>query len=76
MTSTPVKPYHDRFLRLKRAADLLESMIEQHSSSMLKRAEDSGCLDEFELLTDELRQWLDDDDYYDDLAWNMENGQV
>ena len=49
------------------------SMIDPPSSAHLRKAEELGCLFEFEALCEETRQWLDDDAYYDDFAWNLEN---
>jgi hypothetical protein len=63
----------DRYERLKRAASILASLLDDPSHSVIRRAESAGCLDEFDLLLEEVRLWLDDDDYYDDLAWNLVN---
>jgi hypothetical protein len=63
----------DRYDRLKRAAQVISDSVGNPSQALIRKAEDAGCLDEFDFLVEELRAWLDDDDYYDDLAWNMVN---
>lgn len=70
---TMTKSYDDRLKRLQRASHLLQSALNQMSSGYLKKAEDAGCLREFELISDDLRQWLDDDEYFNDLAYEQEN---
>jgi hypothetical protein len=67
-------PMEDRYYRFKRASEIITSILHAPPASMLKKADDAGCLFEFEFLCEEVRQWLDDDTYYDDLAWNMEAG--
>lgn len=62
-----------RFARLKRAGQLIASVLESPNASMIRKAEECGCLEEFEFLCEETRLWLDDDDYYDDVAWNLDN---
>ena len=57
--------------RLKRASALLTSFLDDLPSAVLRRADDSGCLFEFETLCQELKCWLDDDDYYYDLAYEL-----
>lgn len=69
-------PIQDRFNRFKRASEIIGMMLESPNSSLIRRAEDAGCLFEFEYLCEEARAWLDDDAYFDDLAWNMENESV
>lgn len=62
----------DLFDRYRRASQILIKNLEP-SASMLAIAENSGCLNEMEYLIEELREWLDDDEYYADLAWNQLN---
>lgn len=64
--------HRPRFERFKRAGKLVEGMVSTPSAEMLRTAEANGCLAEFEYLCEEFRHWLDDDAYYDDLAWNVE----
>lgn len=63
----------DRFERLKRAAQVITGLLNDPPQTTIRRAESSGCLDEYEFLMSELMIFLDDDDYFDDVAWNMEN---
>lgn len=66
----------DRVARLKRASEIISSLIDPPSSTLLRKAEELGCLFEFEALCEEARQWLDDDAYYEDFAWNLDNEQL
>ena len=64
----------DRYERLKRAAQVISELVCNPSQSVIRKAESAGCLDEFDFLIEEVRLWLEDDDYYDDVAWNLVNG--
>lgn len=66
----------DRTSRLKRAGEIISSLVDPPSSALLRKAEDLGCLFELEALCEEVRQWLDDDMYYEDFAWNIENDEL
>lgn len=66
----------DRYERLKRAAHVISESVCNPHQSAIRKAENAGCLDEFDFLIEEVRAWLDDDDYYDDLAWNIVNGEI
>jgi len=63
----------DRFVRLKRSAQIIASLLDNPNQTFIRKAENAGCLDEFDLLLEEVRLWLDDDMYFEDLAWNMVN---
>lgn len=63
----------DYFARLKRASELIDSMLHSPSSGMLRRAEDCGCLEEFEFLCEEARVCLGDEGWLEELAWEKEN---
>lgn len=66
----------ERFHRFKRAGEIIAASLASPSSLLLKEAEHSGCLFEFEMLCEEVRQWLDDDMYYDELAYEFEEGNA
>lgn len=66
----------DQFNRYRRAGQLIASYLERPGSDFLRKAEDAGVLDEVEFLLEETRVWLDDDDYYEDVAWNRINGNL
>lgn len=66
----------DQYNRYRRAGQLIAAYLETPSSELLRKAEAAGVLDEAEYLMEETRAWLDDDDYYDDLAWNRINGSL
>lgn len=66
----------DQYNRYRRAGQLIASYLEAPSTEFLRKAEAAGVLDEAEFLLEETRVWLDDDDYYDDLAWNKVNGNL
>lgn len=61
----------DRFKRLKWAAQIIAKSYDHPDEEVIRSAENAGCLDELEFILEELRQWLDDDSYYEDVAWNM-----
>lgn len=63
----------DRYDRLKRAAQVIVKSFDNPDPKLTRSAENAGCLDEFEYLLEDLRAWLDDDLYYEDVAWNMVN---
>jgi hypothetical protein len=63
----------DRFNRLKRSAQIIASLLDNPNQTFIRKAENSGCLDEFDFLLEEVRLWLDDDFYFEDVAWNMVN---
>lgn len=63
----------DRYHRLKRSAQILASLLDNPNQTFIRKAENVGCLDEFEFLLEEMRAWLDDDFYFEDVAWNMVN---
>lgn len=63
----------DRFQRLKRAAQVITRLLNDPPHTVIRMAESSGCLDEYEFLINDLIQFLDDDFYFEDVAWNMEN---
>lgn len=60
----------DRYNRLKRAAQIILKSYDNPDQKMIRSAESAGCLDEFEWILEDLREWLQDDDYFDDIAWN------
>jgi hypothetical protein len=66
----------DRFERLKRAAQIIVSMLDNPSQQLISKAENAGCLDETDFLLEEMRVWLDDDMYFEDVAWEMANNQA
>lgn len=63
----------DRYDRLKRAAQIILKTYDDPDPRLIRSAESSGCLDEFEYLLEDLRLWLDDHVYFDDVAWTMVN---
>jgi hypothetical protein len=65
----------DHLSRLKRASKLIDGMLHSPSSGMLRRAEDCGCLEEFEFLCEEARICLDDDDWLEEIAWEKANAK-
>lgn len=68
--------HKDRFERFKRAANLFQALMESSGSSWIRRAEEAGCLFEFEYICEDIRLWCNDDEYFDDVAWNLEYEQV
>lgn len=66
----------DQYNRYRRAGQLIAAYLETPSGELLRKAEAAGVLDEAEYLMEEARIWLDDDDYYDDLAWNRVNSSL
>lgn len=62
----------DRFFRFKRACEIIETMLDSSSLSMLRRAEALGCLLEYEIIREDLRLWFNDDAYFDELAWEFD----
>jgi hypothetical protein len=63
----------DRYNRLKRAAQIISNIYDNPDQKLIRLAENAGCLDELEFLLEESRKWLDDDDYFGDVAWTMVN---
>lgn len=63
----------DRYERLKRSAQIIASLLDNPNQTFIRKAENAGCLDEFDFLLEEVRAWLDDDFYFEDVAWNMVN---
>lgn len=49
---------HDK--RLRRASEIICMVLESADGKMLRTAEDSGCLEEFEYVFEECRAWLDE----------------
>ena len=64
-------PVQDTFERCKRAADIIRGMLDDPSQSFIRKAESSGCLNEFEILLEDSRLMLNDEAFLDDLAWNL-----
>jgi hypothetical protein len=62
----------DRLQRLKRASELIDSLLSSPPSTFIRQAEGNGCLIEFELLCEEVRQFLDDEAYLEDFAYELE----
>lgn len=63
----------DRYNRLKRSAQIIATLLNSPNQTFIRKAENCGCLDEFDFLLEEMRAWLDDDLYFEDVAWNMVN---
>ena len=63
----------DRLNRLKRAAQIIIKSYDNPDQKLTRSAEDAGCLDEYEFLIEDVRAWLSDEVYFDDLAWTMVN---
>ena len=59
------------YQRYQRAARIIDAMLDSPPQTFLRQADDSGVLEEFEYLCEELRAWLDDADYLDELAWEQ-----
>ena len=57
--------------RLRRASDVLVSLLDDLPSTVLRRADDTGCLSELETLCQDMKVWLADDEYYSDLAYEL-----
>ena len=65
--------------KLLKAADLISKSLEQYRHTRLAEVnakhtprEGEGCMPEFCLLIGHVIQWLDDEYYYDELAWELE----
>jgi hypothetical protein len=64
-------PVQDAFERCKRAADIIQTMLDDPGQSFIRRAESSGCLNEFETLLEDSRLMLKDEMFLDELAWQL-----
>lgn len=69
-------PVQDRLERLKRAANVISTLLDDPKQTFIRKAENTGCLDEFDFLLEELRLFLKDDFYFEDVAWNMVHGSA
>ena len=65
--------------KLLKAAGLIGKSLEQYRRTRLAEVsskhpaeEGEGCMPEFCLLIGHVIQWLDDEDYYYELAWEIE----
>lgn len=62
--------------RFWRASQIINSMLDNPPAQLMRLGESAGCLDELQFLLEEVRSFLDDEEYYDDLCWNIENGKL
>jgi hypothetical protein len=65
---------NDCFNRFRRASQIINSLLDNPPEQLMRLGESSGCLDELQTLIEEIRIFLDDDDYLDDLSWNVNAG--
>ena len=70
------QPSSDCFKRFRRASQIINSMLDNPPAQLMRLGESSGCLDELQYLLEDIRTFLDDDCYYEDLCWNIENGEI
>lgn len=70
------QPSSDCIKRFRRASQIINSMLDNPPAQLMRLGESSGCLDELQYLLEDIRTFLDDDCYYDDLCWSIENGEI
>ena len=61
--------------RLSQAAKILKRYVrglEISKGALLRIAMEEDCVRELAVLTNDVLEWLDDDDYFDELAWELE----
>lgn len=46
--------------------------LEMSNEMLLRMGIEAGCMFETALLINDVLKWLDDEDYYDELAWELE----
>lgn len=46
--------------------------LEMSNEMLLRMGMEAGCMFETALLINDVLKWLDDEDYYDELAWELE----
>jgi hypothetical protein len=46
--------------------------LEMSNEMLLRMGMEAGCMLETAMLINDILKWLDDEDYYDELAWELE----
>jgi hypothetical protein len=65
--------------KLSQAAKILKRYVrglEISKGALLRIAMEEDCVHELAVLTNDVLEWLDDEDYFDELAWELEGKPV
>ena len=75
---TRIQARKDRLLRaasiIKRYLDCPKELkgLGMSNEMLLRMGMEAGCMFEIAVLTNDVLKWLDDEDYYDEIAWELE----
>jgi hypothetical protein len=65
------KKIEEKYNKLIKASKIVRKLLQDPPTGLLRLAESDDCLEEMKILLAEYDAMIDDDMYYDELAWSL-----